>query len=227
MLYNDKRLNIIIGAYGSGKSEIAVNFARLMKESNPNQKVLIADLDIVNPYYRSADAAKALEKDGIKVVFPSYARSNVDAPVLGGEMYIIFDDESYSGVYDIGGEDMGANVLGSFKSRLEKTDANLLMVVNTLRPFTSDVEGILQMALELTEASRMNISGFINNTNLLMETKIEDVIEGEKIIKEAAEKCGIPFLATTVMEDAFSDEDLAKLTAPEIIKLKRSIHYNY
>ncbi len=227
MLYNDKRLNIIIGAYGSGKSEIAVNFAKLMKESKPEQKVLIADLDIVNPYYRSADAAKKLEDQGIRVIFPSYARSNVDAPVLGGEMYIIFDDESYSGVYDIGGEDMGANVLGSFKSRLEKVDTNLLMVVNTLRPFTSDVDGILQMALELTEASRMNITGFINNTNLLMETTIDNVIEGEKIIKEASDKCGIPFLATTVMDGVFTDEELSRLKAPEVIKLQKTIHYNY
>ncbi len=227
MIYNDKRLNIIIGAYGSGKSEISVNFARLMKESNPEQKVLLADLDIVNPFYRSADAAANLEEKGIRVIFPSYARSNVDAPVVGGEMYVIFDDESYSGVYDIGGEDMGANVLGSFKTRLEKIDANLLMVINTLRPFTSDVDGILQMALELTEASRMEISGFINNTNLLGETTIEEVLEGERIIKEASDKCGIPFVATTVMEDAFTEEELSKLSAPEIIKLSKTIHYNY
>ena len=76
MIYNDKRLNIIIGAYGSGKSEISVNFARLMKESNPEQKVLLADLDIVNPFYRSADAARKLNDSDIRVIFPSYANSN-------------------------------------------------------------------------------------------------------------------------------------------------------
>ena len=93
--------------------------------------------------------------------------------------------------------------------------------------FTGFVHGILQMALELTEASRMEISGFINNTNLLGETTIEEVLEGERIIKEASEKCGIPFVATTVMEDAFTEEELSKLSAPEIIKLSKTIHYNY
>ena len=103
MLFTDKRLNIIVGAYGSGKSEVSVNCAGIIKEEKKEGKVLIADLDIVNPFYRSADAARRLEDDGIRVICPSYANSNVDAPVLMGEMYVIFDDPEYSGVFDIGG----------------------------------------------------------------------------------------------------------------------------
>ncbi len=227
MLFTDKRLNIIVGAYGSGKSEVSVNCARIMKEEKKEGKILIADLDIVNPFYRSADAAKNLETSGIRVICPSYANSNVDAPVLTGEMYVIFDDPEYSGVFDIGGEDMGANVLGSLKTRLDGIDCNLLMVVNTLRPFTSDVQGIAQMASELQEASRMKISGYINNTNLLEETTFEDVKEGEKIIAEAARLTGIPLLATTIMEGVATEEELNSLESPEVIKLERSIRYNY
>lgn len=227
MIYNNKRLNIIIGAYGSGKSEVSVNFAYLIKKSRPEGKVLLADLDIVNPFYRSADAARKLEDLDIRVIFPSYANSNVDAPVLSGEMYVIFDDESYSGVFDIGGEDMGANVLGSLKTRLEKVDSNLIMVVNTLRPFTSDVDGIIKMAAELEEASRMKITGFINNTNLLEETVFEEVKEGEKIVLEASRKTGIPLLATTVMEGVATSEQKELFEAPEVIELKRTILYNY
>ena len=224
---NNSRLKIIIGAYGSGKSEVSVNCARIIKEEKKDGKVLIADLDIVNPFYRSADAAKRLEDDGIRVICPSYANSNVDAPVLTGEMYVIFDDPSYSGVFDIGGEDMGANVLGSLKTRLEGIDCNLLMVVNTLRPFTSDVQGIAQMASELQEASRMKISGYINNTNLLEETTFEEVAEGEKIVAEAARLTGIPLLATTVMEGTATKEQLKSLVAPEVIIMRRTINYNY
>ena len=227
MLFTDKRLNIIVGAYGSGKSEVSVNCARIIKEEKKDGKVLIADLDIVNPFYRSADAAKRLEDDGIRVICPSYANSNVDAPVLTGEMYVIFDDPSYSGVFDIGGEDMGANVLGSLKTRLEGIDCNLLMVVNTLRPFTSDVQGIAQMASELQEASRMKISGYINNTNLLEETTFEEVAEGEKIVAEAARLTGIPLLATTVMEGTATEEQLKSFVAPEVIIMRRTINYNY
>lgn len=224
-LFDKKRLNIIIGSYGSGKSEISVNCARILKESNPDKKVLIADMDIVNPFYRSADAAKELEQIGVRVVHPSYAGSNVDAPVLSGEMYAIFDDESYCGVFDIGGEDSGANVLGSLKTRLEACDAGLYMVINTLRPFTSDVQGIIEMASELQQAARMNITGFINNTNLLEFSTPQQIQEGESIVAEVAKLTGIPLLATTVMEDI--DLSGISLVAPEVIKLRKAIHYNY
>ncbi len=227
MIFTDKRLNIMIGAYGSGKSEVAVNCALKMKETDPSRKVLMADMDIVNPFYRSVDAKKLLEDNDIRVIAPSYANSNVDAPVLTGEMYVIFDDESYSGVFDIGGEDMGATVLGSLKKRLAGIDCNLLMVVNTLRPFTSDVEGILKMGGELQEASGMKITGFINNTNLLEYTTVDHVLAGEKMILEASEACGVPLLLTTMMEGVASEDDLKKFSSPDILLMKRTINYSF
>ena len=126
----DSRLTIIIGAYGSGKSEISVNLALSMRRNDPDIKLLLADMDIVNPYYRSADAASILAERDIRLISPSYAGTNVDAPVLGGEMYVVFDDTSYKGVFDIGGEDMGAVILGSLKKRLAGIDYKLLMAVN-------------------------------------------------------------------------------------------------
>jgi len=226
-IINDKRLNIIIGAYGSGKSEISVNMALQMKKTKPEGKVLLADLDIVNPFYRSADAARKLGDSGIRVIYPSYANSNVDAPVLSGEMYVIFDDESYSGVFDIGGEDMGANVLGSLNSRLKGIDYNLFMVVNTRRPFTSDAPSIAQMTYELEEASRLKVTGYINNTNLLEMTSMDDIIEGESIINEATKITNIPLVATTIMENLADSDEVKKLKAPEIISLRRTISYDY
>lgn len=224
---NDSRLKIIIGAYGSGKSEISVNLALRIRKEMPESKVLLADLDIVNPFYRSADAADILKKNGIRLISPMYANSNVDAPVLSGEVYVIFDDESYRGVFDIGGEDMGATILGSMKTRLDNTKADLLMAVNTRRPFTSTADEIIIMASELTEASKMNITGFINNTNVLEDTKAQDVAEGEKILKEVERKTGIPFLMTTVMEGVMNEEQMKLLEAPEVVTLQRTIKYAY
>jgi len=224
---NGNRLKIIIGAYGSGKSEISVNLALAMRKSFPDDKVLLADLDIVNPFYRSADASKVLEENKIRLISPMYANSNVDAPVLSGEVYVIFDDESYRGVFDIGGEDMGATILGSMKTRLDKSGADLLMAVNTRRPFTATVDEIIMMASELTEASKMNITGFINNTNVLEDTKPEDIIEGERIVREVEQKTGIPLVMTTVMDGVMPDSMLDELKAPEVMKMTRTIHYAY
>lgn len=224
---NGNRLKIIIGAYGSGKSEISVNMALAMRKSFPDDKVLLADLDIVNPFYRSADASKVLEENKIRLISPMYANSNVDAPVLSGEVYVIFDDESYRGVFDIGGEDMGATILGSMKTRLDKSGADLLMAVNTRRPFTATADEIIMMASELTEASKMNITGFINNTNVLEDTKPEDIIEGERIVREVEQKTGIPLVMTTVMDGVMPDSMLDELKAPEVMKMTRTIHYAY
>ncbi len=223
----DNRLKIIIGAYGSGKSEISVNLALKMRKENPSDKVLLADLDIVNPFYRSSDANKVLEENDIRLISPMYANSNVDAPVLSGEVYVIFDDDSYRGVFDIGGEDMGATILGSMKTRLDNTDAELIMAVNTRRPFTSTADEIIIMASELQEASKMKITGFINNTNILEQTTPSDILEGEKILLEVSQKTGIPLVRTTVMEGVMSKEEISQIKAPEVMQMRRAINYAY
>ncbi|MCR4689470.1 MAG: hypothetical protein K5745_07980 [Saccharofermentans sp.] len=223
MFYNDHRLTIVIGAYGSGKSEIAVNISMKQREADKSAKLLIADMDIVNPFYRSSDCAPVLEENNIKLISPMYAGSNVDAPVLPAEMYMIFDDESYKGVFDIGGEDMGAIVLGSLKHRILNTDHTILMAVNTLRPFTQTEDQIIQMTGELIAASGFQVDGYINNTNLLEQTTGEMVREGEEIMLRVSEKTGIPLVATCVMEGI----DAQDLKAPEVFTMRRLIKYNY
>ncbi len=225
MFYLDHRLTIIIGAYGSGKSEIAVNMSLAQRKALPDKKLLIADLDIVNPFYRSSDCGAVLEESGIRLITPLYAGSNVDAPVLTPEMYVIFDDESYQGIFDIGGEDMGAIVLGSIKKRIENTDTAIYMAVNTLRPFTSDPEQIAIMTNELTAAAGFKIDGYLNNTNLLEETTAEMLEEGEKKILEASKLTGVPLIANCVMEGVDIPE--GKLKDHELFRMERKIHYAY
>lgn len=225
MFYLDHRLTIIIGAYGSGKSEIAVNMSLAQRKALPDRKLLIADLDIVNPFYRSSDCASVLEEAGIRLVTPMYAGSNVDAPVLPPDMYVIFDDESYQGIFDIGGEDMGALVLGSIRKRIENTDAVIYMAVNALRPFTSDTEQIAIMTNELAAAAGFKIDGYINNTNLLEETTAEMVAEGEKKILDASAITGIPLVANSVMEGINIPDGMLK--TEELFRMNRKIFYAY
>ena len=225
MFYLDHRLTIIIGAYGSGKSEISVNMSLAQRKALPDRKLLIADLDIVNPFYRSSDCASVLEEAGIRLVTPMYAGSNVDAPVLPPDMYVIFDDESYQGIFDIGGEDMGALVLGSIRKRIENTDAVIYMAVNALRPFTSDAEQIAIMTNELAAAAGFKIDGYINNTNLLEETTAEMVAEGEKKILDASAITGIPLVANCVMEGIDIPDGMLK--TEELFRMNRKIFYAY
>ncbi|SCW42974.1 hypothetical protein SAMN02910456_01069 [Ruminococcaceae bacterium YRB3002] len=225
----DKKLTIVIGAYGSGKSEISVNLALAMRRAAPDQKILLADMDIVNPYYRSADAASVLQDNDIRLISPSYAGTNVDAPVLGGEMYVIFDDSSYKGVFDIGGEDMGAVVLGSLSDRLAGFDYRLLMAVNINRPFTSTAEQIAVMSAELSEACGLKIDGYINNANLLEYTTPENVLEGENTVLEASKITGIPLVMTSMSARVAEEAEQAgiEFKAPHILRLERTIFYNY
>lgn len=225
MFYLDHRLTIIIGAYGSGKSEIAVNMSLAQRKALPDKKLLIADMDIVNPFYRSSDCAASLEEAGIRLITPMYAGSNVDAPVLPPDMYVIFDDESYQGIFDIGGEDMGAIVLGSIRKRIENADAVIYMAVNTLRPFTSDPEQISIMTNELAAAAGFKIDGYLNNTNLLEETTADIVAEGEAKILEASKITGVPLIANCVMDSVDMPE--GKLKNLELFTMKRMIHYAY
>lgn len=226
---NDKKLTVVIGAYGSGKSELSVNIALNMRRESPSQNLLLADMDIVNPYYRSSDAAEILRTNNIRLISPAYAGTNVDAPVLGGEMYVIFDDPSYRGVFDIGGEDMGAVILGSLKERFESFDYTLLMAVNCNRPFTSTPEQIAAMSVELEEAAGLKIDGYVNNTNLLELTTPANVLEGEKMVLEASALTGIPLVATSMWGSVYEQAAREGITfeAPEIIKLERTIFYNY
>ncbi len=222
------RLYVFVGAYGSGKSEVSVHFAHKLKKENPDAKVMLADLDIVNPYYRSADAKEVLEKEGIRVIVPEYANTNVDVPALSGEVYSAFDMPDTLAVFDIGGEDLGARVLGAMLSRFQKIEYRVFMVVNAFRPFTSDAESIKLMASELSEAARLPISGLINNSNLLEETTEEELIEGEKVLLSAQELTGIPVVYQTGLDHVLPESWKEKTPSGiPVLRMDRNVLYKY
>ncbi len=152
---------------------------------------MIADLDIVNPYFRTNDAKEMLEEKGISVLASQYAGSNVDIPALPANIHRLFDDKDAAVVLDVGGDEEGAIVLGRFCKQIEAEGYEMLFVVNTYRPLTKDAEEICQVLCEVEAASRLRVTGIVNNSNLQHLTKTEDVLLGQEEIEEAAKKHGV------------------------------------
>ncbi|HHV28571.1 MAG TPA: hypothetical protein GXX73_03040 [Clostridium sp.] len=186
----NKRISIFTGHFGSGKTEVSVNYALKLKEQNLN--TAIVDFDIVNPFFRTTDAKRELESKGIWVVSPLYANTNVDIPALPAEIYTLFEKKEYNVVFDVGGDDLGARALSRYKDEIENDDYEMYFVINTRRPMTDTVDKIERMICEIEGASRLKVSKLVNNTNLVGKTTVEDVIEGHKMIKELSQKLNIP-----------------------------------
>ena len=185
-----KRISIFTGHFGSGKTEVAVNYA--IKLSEMYNKTAIVDFDIVNPYFRTADVRSELESRGIKVLAPLYANTNVDVPSLPPEINMLFENKDYHIVFDVGGDDLGAKVLSRYNTEILEDDSEMYFVINTRRPMTLSDMGIEEMVRDIEASSRLKIDWLVNNTNLLGETTPEVIREGGKIIQKVSEKLGIP-----------------------------------
>ncbi len=198
-----KRITIIAGHYGSGKSEISVNLALKHKVD------YIVDLDIINPYFRSRALNELFEKHNITLVESTIkGMLNSDMPYVSGEGRIPFVNKDVTAIYDLGGTENGAKVLIQFTdyiSDLENID--MLCTLNIFRPETATAELILKTITLLEAQTQLRVTGLINNTNLMDETTIEDVIEGERVITEVSEKLGIPIVYTIVEESKDFDYD--------------------
>ena len=199
----DKRITIFSGHYGSGKTNIAVSTAYKLKEQN--EKVAVADLDIVNPYFRTKDSVYDFEKRGIKLICSDYANSNVDIPALPQDMYLVTDDKSYKVVVDLGGDDRGALALGRLTPEiLKENNYDMFLVVNCFRPLTTTVQATVEIAREIEFACKIKFTGVINNSNLGELTSEEDVIGSLEYASGVAKALDIPIKFTTVKESLFS-----------------------
>ena len=192
-----KRLTLMAGHYGSGKTNIAVNLAMMLKKAG--EDVVIADLDIVNPYYRTKDSEEELRAAGIPLISSEYANSNVDVPALPQELYSIVDVKSRHAIVDIGGDDRGALALGRYTPFiLEENDYDMLLVINKYRPLTPDTASTLEVMREIEAAGGLPFTGIVNNSNLGRETTPEDVIASDAYAKDIAAATGLPIRMTTV-----------------------------
>lgn len=198
-----KRVTIFSGHYGSGKTNIAVNYAKAIKRDK--KEVSIFDLDIVNPYFRTVDAKEDLEENGVELVVSPYAETNVDIPAMNAMSYKINDDRSRYAVIDLGGDDRGALALGRFSEKiLQENNYEFVCVVNTFRPETRDLEGLTEIKNEIEQVAKMKFTSIVNNTNLSTETKIEDIENSFALVHEFSRKFNLPVLFTSVRRDLYN-----------------------
>ncbi len=192
-----KRVTLFAGHYGSGKTNIAVNYAEYLK--NEGYDVVIADLDIVNPYFRTKDSIERLEENGIELISPEYANTNVDLPALPSEIYGVVQNRSRHAVLDIGGDDRGAYALGRFAPYiLEENDYEMIYVANFSRPLTRTAEDAIEVMREIELAGGIKFTAIVNNTNLGQETTIETVLNSSHEAQRLSELSGLPLLFTSV-----------------------------
>ena len=192
-----KRLTLFAGHYGSGKTNIAVNYSLYL--AGLGLPVTVADLDIVNPYFRTKDSAAVLENAGIELICSPFANSNLDVPAMPPEVYRLVADRERYGVLDIGGDDRGALALGRYVPMIrEENDYEMLFVINKSRPLTRDVAGTLEVMQEIEEACGLPFTAIVNNTNLGKATTAQDILTSDTYAKAIADATGLPIKMTTV-----------------------------
>lgn len=215
----NKRINIFIGHFGSGKTEVALSF--LMNCFRDASNTAIVDLDIVNPFFRASDAHEVLKKLNIRLIKPIYANTNIDVPALPPDINSVLEDENINVVFDVGGDDLGARAISCYKNSIEKQDYELFFVVNTNRPLTSNKEKIKSMLQEIEATTRLKVTKLVNNTNLLSETKVHDILEGSKLVKDIANEHKIDFAFTCVTKNL--KEELEQRSQDSILILDNLI----
>ena len=197
---NYKRITLFTGHYGSGKTNIAVAYARYLKEMG--EAVTVADMDIVNPYFRTKDSEEDFRREGIGLIVSEFANSNVDLPALPSELYGVVERRDMCAVLDIGGDDRGAYALGRFAPYIrEENDYENLFVANMYRPLTRTPEEALAVMREIEGAGGLPVTAIVNNSNLGELTDSRTVLESMDYIKRLSEISGLPVKFTSARED--------------------------
>ena len=194
-----KRLTLFAGHYGSGKTNIALNYARWLRRKG--EAVTVADLDIVNPYFRTKDSEEDLKKEGIGLIVSPFANSNLDVPAMPKETYALIGSRTQYGVLDIGGDDRGALALGRYAPYiLEENDFEMLFVANCFRPLTRTPREAFEVLREIEAAGGIPFTGIVNNSNLGNDTTADDILAAQDYAAALCMLCGLPLRLNTVKE---------------------------
>ena len=184
-----KRVTVVTGHFGSGKTEFAINYA--VKLKNMSKKVTIVDFDIVNPYFRTKDAENALNSLGIDVISPAFANLNIENPMLPPDINRVFDDKESYVVFDVGGDDDGAVPLGTYYRFFKDEDYDMFFIINERRLLTQTVEDIFGVMDSIESVSRLKVTALVNNTHLKELTTPEIICKGQELVEEYSEKTGL------------------------------------
>lgn len=200
---SDRRIRVITGHYGSGKSEFAVNYAIALAKQG--KKVCLVDLDIVNPYFRSREKEVELKELGVEVIASSIGGAAIDVPAVSASILKPLHQKEYEAVIDLGGDPMGARVLSRFYKDLQDEPIDVFFVVNAYRPETADLAGALSYLRRIEDTARQRVTGLINNTHLLKSTKVEDVLLGQKLTQALSKETQIPIRFVSCLETVASE----------------------
>jgi len=215
-----KGIVIIVGNYGSGKSETAVNLALHQKQAGLG--VNIVDLDLVNPYFRTREARDALTREGINVVLPDKAYMHADLPILSPKVAGIIKSTSDLTLLDAGGDDVGVTVLAALANSLSGQAVQMLQVVNPYRPFTETIEGCMKIKEEIERSSKLLVTGWVSNANLIDDTTPHDIYKGYDLVQALALQTGIPVIFITASTQFLGDLDLNRIDCP-ILPIERRL----
>ncbi len=191
-----RRITVVTGHFGSGKTEFALNYALKLKKMGYD--TVIIDFDIVNPYYRTKDAESFLNTNGIEVIAPEFANSNIETPTLPPDILKAFNDKSKHIIFDVGGDEDGATPLGVYYEYFSKEDYNLFFVLNERRMLTQDVEGALDIYGNIERVSRLRFTGIVNNTHIMQYTDADVILGGERLAEEFSAQVNLPVICTCV-----------------------------
>ena len=214
------RISIVTGHYGTGKTEFSVNLALALAAEGAS--VMLADLDIVNPYFRSRERRSLLEEAGVRLISSSQACSDADVPSLPAELLAILENRDIRGVLDIGGDPVGARVLARFQPKIVQEDYQLIYVLNANRPEVRTAEAAVRYLRGIEATTGLTCTGIVNNTHLCGETTAEEIRKGARLAETVSRETGIPVLCH-VAEARFAPElsDLSEPVFPISIQMKK------
>lgn len=211
--YPTKRVTIFVGNFGSGKTEVAVNFALALSDAGA-KNVSIVDLDIVNPYFRCREAAKKLEAAGVETIHPKGDYFWADLPIILPSVKGVLENKEKRVVLDVGGDDVGARVLASLADSIDRSEVEILFVLNISRPFTNDAKSAIRMIKKVSEGGKIPVTGLVGNSHLGDETLPDIIYKGIETAQEVAKETGIPVCFVSATKDLIGSLDCGRIKYP-------------
>jgi len=211
---------IVVGNYGSGKTEVSINLAVAEKRAGKN--VELADLDLVNPYFRSREARKQLQAIGINVVLPGEQYMSADLPIRSPSVAAMIRKKNILAILDVGGDGVGATVLSALAEAFKDSSPKVFQVVNPFRPYTETLEGCEEMRRQIEMNANMKITGLVGNANMMAETTRTHVRQGYAFMQDLSERNGLPLVFITVPDDVGKTMDMSQFSC-HVLPIRRQL----
>lgn len=219
---DDRRIRVITGHYGSGKTEFSANYAKYLAKTH--DKVAIADLDVINTYFRSRELQKEFEKLGIEIIGASVEASAVDVPAISAEVMRPIENEEYQFILDVGGNPAGARALGRFRKDLLEQNPDHFFVVNRNRPETANADDVIAFIRQTEAICGIPVTKLINSTHMLKDTQVSDVLYGQELCEELSEKLGLPIAYISCRKEIVDQlpEELQEIALPIELTMRQT-----